>query len=106
MGLVLGLSASQFTIGGLQFWAASYLEDELKVPKSITSLALGVMTMVTGLGGSLLGGMLLDELTARVASNLGKDPGTLRGAVGATLCCILGIMIVPVSFGVSFSTTG
>jgi len=96
MLLVLGMSASQFTIGGFAFWAPTYLQEDLGMQKKTLSMALGIMTMTTGLIGCGAGGALLDVLVACVERRRGPQQGQ-RAVVGSQLSFALGVCIVPFS---------
>lgn len=94
--LALGMSASQFSIGGLAFWAPTYLQEDLGMRKRTLSMALGVLTMTTGILGCGLGGALLDACTAWAERRRGVREGQ-RAVIGSQLCFALGIWIVPFS---------
>lgn len=92
--LMFGFAASQFSLGGLMYWASSYLENVLHVRKSVGSLALSAMTLLTGILGSTGGGLLLDRLTARAERRGDSRPG-LRCATGCWLAFCFGMAIAP-----------
>lgn len=60
--LVLGYCATIFTIGGIAFWAPSYMGEVLGADPRSANRILGVITGLTGLCGTTVGGLLLDIL--------------------------------------------
>lgn len=92
--LVLGFAASQFVIGGFAFWASDYLQNDLALGKDVTGVALGLMTVATGVLGSASGGALLDILTKLAKARWNRDEG-VRGVVGCGLCVFLSVCVVP-----------
>ena len=60
----LGMTAMTFSIGGMAFWMPYYLEMRPGAPTQST-LIFGMITVVAGLSGTLLGGILGDRLRAR-----------------------------------------
>lgn len=103
--LVLGFSASQFVIGGFAFWAATYLQEDLKVDKEVVGMALGFMTISTGILGSTCGGSIFDRLTVCAKARWNRDEG-VRGVVGCWFCCILSILVVPSCCGTAVLKDG
>lgn len=103
--LVLGFSASQFMIGGFAFWASTYLQQDLRVDKHVVGMALGLMTVSTGILGSTAGGLLFDGLTSCAKKRWNLEEG-VRGAVGCWLCFFLSIFVVPLSCGTAIIKDG
>ena len=60
----LGMSAMTFAMGGIGFWMPDYVAVYRNVSGSTTTI-FGVITVVAGLTGTLLGGMLGDRLRSR-----------------------------------------
>ena len=60
----LGMTAMTFSIGGMAFWMPYYLETRPGAPAQST-LIFGLITVLAGLSGTLLGGVLGDRLRAR-----------------------------------------
>jgi MFS family permease len=67
--VVLGYSATIFTVGGLSFWGPSYLSDVVGMKQEAANLGLGVVTMITGILGTTAGGIMLDRSTNSDGSN-------------------------------------
>jgi MFS transporter, Spinster family, sphingosine-1-phosphate transporter len=62
----LGMTAMTFAIGGIAFWMPYYIESRPGAPASAT-LIFGLITVVGGLGATLLGGIAGDRLRRRHA---------------------------------------
>ena len=60
----LGMSAMTFAIGGIAFWMPDYVAVHRQVPGSTTTI-FGVLTVLSGLSGTLLGGIAGDKLSRR-----------------------------------------
>jgi MFS transporter, Spinster family, sphingosine-1-phosphate transporter len=60
----LGMSAMTFAMGGIAFWMADYVAEFRKVPGPSATI-FGAITVVSGLAGTLLGGMAGDKLRGR-----------------------------------------
>jgi MFS transporter, Spinster family, sphingosine-1-phosphate transporter len=60
----LGMTAMTFSIGGIAFWMPYYLETRPGAPAAST-LIFGLITVIAGLSGTLLGGLVGDRLRAR-----------------------------------------
>jgi MFS family permease len=60
----LGMTAMTFSIGGIAFWMPYYLEMRAGAPAQST-LIFGLITVLAGLSGTLLGGILGDRLRVR-----------------------------------------
>ena len=63
---VLGYAAYTFAIGGLSFIVPLYLNRERAIPLASADLMLGVITLITGIGGTFAGGFLGDALARRM----------------------------------------
>jgi len=63
--LVLGYCPTIFTIGGIAFWAPSYMSEVIGAAAGPANQILGAITILTGLFGTSLGGYLLDIADAR-----------------------------------------
>mmetsp|Transcript_29848 Transcript_29848/g.85438 ORF Transcript_29848/g.85438 Transcript_29848/m.85438 type:complete len:517 (-) Transcript_29848:237-1787(-) len=96
--LVLGYCATIFTIGGIAFWAPSYLGEVLGEDTSTASGVLGVITGLTGLSGTTLGGLLLDA----AANRYGKR--RLQAARLCFACVVLASPVTMVTAGASSRT--
>jgi len=60
----LGMTAMTFAMGGIAFWIPYYLETRPGAPAEST-LIFGGITVVAGLSGTLLGGLVGDRLRGR-----------------------------------------
>jgi MFS family permease len=60
----LGMSAMTFAIGGIGFWMPDYVSEYRKVSGPTTTI-FGAITVLSGLTGTLLGGISGDKLRAR-----------------------------------------
>lgn len=60
----LGMSAMTFAMGGIAFWMPDYVAVYRKVPGSTTTI-FGAITVLSGLTGTLLGGITGDKLRKR-----------------------------------------
>jgi len=76
--LLLGYSACIFSLGGYAFWAPMYLEKELKFEKKEAGQGLGAVTMLSGLAGTVIGGLVLDAVTSTDLRS-SKSPEGVRG---------------------------
>lgn len=61
--VVAGNSLLSFVTGALGFWIPTYVRDELNVPIDLAAAAIGIMTVFSGVFGSILSTMLVDYLT-------------------------------------------
>mmetsp|Transcript_93318 Transcript_93318/g.290979 ORF Transcript_93318/g.290979 Transcript_93318/m.290979 type:complete len:525 (+) Transcript_93318:80-1654(+) len=86
--LVLGYCATIFTMGGLAFWAPSYLQKVLGARGAAGDSVLGAITGLTGICGTTLGGVLLDALDGR----LGR-----RRLQAVRLCAVFAALSCPVT---------
>jgi len=85
--LLLGYSAAVFSIGGFAFWAPTFLEEDLFLRKEQAMSALSIMTGISGIGGTLAGGRLLDMISTCVESRAGE--GREARSHAAVLVCFL-----------------
>ena len=60
----LGMTAMTFALGGLAWWMPAYLEEYRGLPASAVTV-FGAIIVVTGLGATLLGGIVGDALKTR-----------------------------------------
>jgi MFS family permease len=66
----LGQTAMTFAIGGIGFWMPSYVHEFRHVGNlAQVNLIFGAILVVSGLGGTLLGGMLGDKLKKRFSGS-------------------------------------
>jgi MFS family permease len=63
---VAGYAAYTFAVGGMSFWVPTYLYRELGMPLARANYVLGVVTVIAGIGGTVLGGYIADALAPRI----------------------------------------
>jgi MFS family permease len=93
---VLGYCAFTFALGGFAFWAPSFVHLRYGTPLGKASFTFGIVTVVTGLIGTLVGGALGDRATrARRAQrpDEGEDASSVRANL--RLCAITAIIGTP-----------
>jgi MFS family permease len=66
VGTVLGYAAYTFALGGLAVWMPTYLERVRGLDLARADFLVGGVTVVAGLGGTVVGGYIGDRLAARV----------------------------------------
>lgn len=64
----LGMTAMTFAMGGIAFWMPYYLAHKAGKPDAV-KIIFGVVTVVAGLCGTLLGGVVGDKLRTRFAGS-------------------------------------
>jgi predicted MFS family arabinose efflux permease len=64
----LGMTAMTFAVGGLAAWVPTYLVRVRGMELAGANLIFGLLTLASGVGGTLLGGWLGDRLLSRVRS--------------------------------------
>jgi MFS family permease len=64
----LGMTAMTFALGGLAWWMPAYLEEHRKEPSFSVSIFGGIV-VVTGLGATILGGIVGDALKQRFSGS-------------------------------------
>jgi len=62
---ILAQAAMTFAIGGLAFWAPTYINEERGIPLDRTNLIFGIILVVAGLISTLVGGLAGDKLRPR-----------------------------------------
>ena len=62
----LAMTAMTFAVGGLAAWVPTYLVRVRGMGLAEANLAFGLLTLVSGLGGTVAGGWLGDRLLARI----------------------------------------
>jgi predicted MFS family arabinose efflux permease len=62
----LAMTAMTFAVGGLAAWIPTYLVRVRGMGLAEANLAFGLLTLVSGLGGTVVGGWLGDRLLARI----------------------------------------
>lgn len=95
--VMLGYSASIFSLGGFAFWVPEYIGEVLKIKKAEGQRALGGMTATSGILGTVFGGLLLDAMTQRwSASGKTTESGLgVRGRVAVRIAFRCSLISVP-----------
>ena len=89
VGTVAGYTASTFALGGLAFWAPSYMIRVRHFPQDSGMLLYGGMTVVTGVMGTLIGGFVGDRLLTRVRK--AYTWVNIIGALGGAFWCFVAL---------------
>lgn len=61
-----GMTAYTYSIGGISYWMPTFLNQERHIPLAKATFQFGLVTVVTGIVGTLAGGVLADRLARRV----------------------------------------
>ncbi|HVY48593.1 MAG TPA: MFS transporter [Minicystis sp.] len=85
---VLGYVAQTFALGGFTAWAATYLYRKLCLELRTGDLYFGAITVVTGLVGTFVGGVLAD-----------RWPGVDRTRAALRVCAWSSIVAAPLALG-------
>jgi MFS family permease len=83
---VIGYVAQTFALGGFTFWAASFLYRKLCLELHVADFYFGLITVVTGLGGTALGGFLAD-----------RWPGVDRTRAALRVCAWSSLLGAPIA---------
>ncbi len=86
MATVAGYIAQTFALGGFTFWAASFLYRKLCLELHVADFYFGLITVVTGLGGTALGGFIAD-----------RWPGADRTRVALRICAWSSLAGAPIA---------
>jgi hypothetical protein len=62
----LGMTAFTYSIGGISYWMPTFLHQERHLPLGKANVQFGMVTVATGIVGTLGGGQLADRLAKRV----------------------------------------
>merc|ERR1712079_412089 len=60
--IIFGYTTQTFVIGGLSFFGVKYMQEEYDLSAAEGGEIFGAVTLTTGIGGTLLGGFLLDRM--------------------------------------------
>jgi len=90
--LCVGYGFFFFTFGAFAYWIPTYLSKEFPDDKSLADLGFGAVICVTGIIGTVVGGAIMEVLSARLSKkdqfkNLSND--SMMVITGAIICCIL-----------------
>lgn len=83
---VLGYIAQTFALGGFAAFAVHFLVRKLCFRADVATLAFGGITVVTGLGGTALGGWLADRI-----------PGADRTRINLRICAWSSLLAAPLA---------
>jgi predicted MFS family arabinose efflux permease len=62
----LGMTAYTYSIGGIAYWMPTFLHQERHLPLAKANFQFGLVTVGTGIVGTLAGGQIADRLARRV----------------------------------------
>jgi MFS family permease len=90
----LGMAAMTFAVGGISFWLPTYFH-QVRHAGSLANVNLifGAITVVAGIGGTLIGGIVGDKLRPRFSGAY-----FLVSGISIFLCCPLILMMVYLPF--------
>ena len=109
--LYVGLTVAFLGFNGLAFWLPTFLERTQDVSESTASGLTAIVALTAGIGGSVLGGVLGDRLTARnpehrillVGASLVFGAGALLGALAMSS---LGLQVLGLTLAAFLLTLG
>ena len=88
---VLGYAAVTFSLGGISWWMPSFLQRIDGRSQSSAAYIMGAITVVAGLGGTVLGGMVAQRWSHRTPKALYFVPAiSAAAAVPPALLCFFG----------------
>ncbi len=89
--IVLGYAAVTFTIGGMSWWMPSFLQRMDGRSQTSASFLMGAITVVSGLGGTIVGGVLAQRWSRRTPKALYLVPALSAAlAIPPGLLCFFG----------------
>ncbi len=85
---ILGYAAVTFSLGGISWWMPSFLQRVSGRSQSSAAFLMGAITVVTGLGGTVLGGFIAQRWSRRTSKALYLVPaiGSILAVPPALLC--------------------
>ena len=92
---LLGYTMYTFVVGALAFWGPSLVSKTLHIPNDTASLAFSGISVVTGIFGSMTGGLILDKI--------GGSTGMSGCSRSLLLCAIFIGLSIPIGYG-AFTT--
>ncbi len=88
---VLGYAAVTFSLGGISWWMPSFLHRTAGFSLSRAAFVMGAVTVVAGLGGTVLGGFVAQRWSRRTPKALYLVPAiSAAAAVPPALLCFFG----------------
>ena len=89
--IVLGYAAVTFTIGGMSWWMPSFLQRMDGRSQTSASFLMGAITVVSGLGGTIVGGIIAQKWSKRTPKALYLVPAISAAlAIPPGLLCFFG----------------
>ena len=88
---ILGYAAVTFSLGGISWWMPSFLERVGGHSQSSAAFLMGAITVVTGLGGTITGGIIAQRWSRKTSKALYLVPAISAAlAVPPALVCFFG----------------
>ena len=88
---VLGYAAVTFSLGGISWWMPSFLQRATGRSESSSAFLMGAITVVAGLGGTIVGGVIAQRWLRRTSKALYIVPAISAAiAVPPALLCFFG----------------
>ncbi len=88
---VLGYAAVTFSLGGISWWMPSFLQRVDGRSQSSAAFLMGALTVVTGLAGTIVGGVIAQRWSKRTSKALFLVPGIAAAlATPPALVCFFG----------------
>lgn len=88
---VLGYAAVTFSLGGISWWMPSFLQRATGRSESSAAFLMGAITVVAGLGGTIVGGIVAQRWLRRTSKALYTVPAVSAAiAVPPALLCFFG----------------
>lgn len=94
----LGCAALSFTIGGFADWISTFLQEYKGASLSQAGLAVGIVTVLGGIGGNLLGNRVVTAMEYRVKSAYFIVPGLFQFPAVVTAALLMNCSTGIVSF--------
>jgi MFS family permease len=91
LSAILGYAAVTFSLGGISFWMPSFLHRMDGRDVGAAGTIMGTLTVVCGLGGTIVGGMLANWWSKKTGKALYLVPALSAAlAVGPAVLCFFG----------------
>ena len=91
LGSILGYAAVTFSLGGISWWMPSFLQRVEGRSQSSAAFLMGAITVVTGLGGTITGGVIAQKWSRTNSKALYLVPAISAAlAVPPALLCFFG----------------
>ncbi len=88
---ILGYAAVTFSLGGISWWMPSFLQRVDGRSQSSAAFLMGAITVVTGLAGTIVGGMIAQKWSKTTSKALYLVPGIAAAlATPPALVCFFG----------------